>query len=355
MPVYRIDPLADPRWPELLARHPAASVFHTRGWMESLRRTYGYEPFVLTTTPPGSELENGLPFCRIRSWLTGERLVSLPFADHCQPLFDDRFALDAVLEEACCESNHRAARYVEIRPLPTGLLPQSQDFELQHSQLRPGSDYLLHRLDLRPGLKQILQSFDHSSIQRPIRRGERLELHYEEGTSTALLHQFYRLQVLTRRRHRLPPQPLQWFRNLVELLPREAKIRVLSVDGAPAASILTLLSNRTMLYKYGCSDPKFNRLQGTTHLFWRTIQEAKEQGAQVFDLGRSDPDNDGLIRFKSKWGTEERRLTYWRFPQPTSQPGSVLGKGGKAGRQLMARLPDAILILLGKALYKHAG
>ena len=281
MPVYRIDPLADPRWPEFLARHPAASVFHTRGWMESLRRTYGYQPFVLTTTPPGSELENGLPFCRIRSWLTGERLVSLPFADHCQPLFANSSDLHAVIEEACGESSRKAARYVEIRPLPAGFGLTSQDIDLQNTQLRLGDTYRLHRLDLRPQLKEILQSFDHSSIQRGIRRGERPELHYEEGTSLELLHKFYRLQVLTRRRHRLPPQPLQWFRNLIELLPQESKIRVLSADGEPVASILTLLYNRAMIYKYGCSDPRFNRLQGTTHLFWRTIQEAKEKGAEV--------------------------------------------------------------------------
>ena len=36
-----IDPLADARWDELVERHPRASVFHTRGWLEALKRTYG--------------------------------------------------------------------------------------------------------------------------------------------------------------------------------------------------------------------------------------------------------------------------------------------------------------------------
>ena len=44
-----LDPIRDPRWPELLNRHPGATVFHTPGWLEALRRTYGYEPGVLTT------------------------------------------------------------------------------------------------------------------------------------------------------------------------------------------------------------------------------------------------------------------------------------------------------------------
>src|SRR5206468_3003538 len=86
MRVCRIDPLSDPRWPAFLQRHPDASIFHTPGWLEALRRTYGYEPVVYTTCKPGQELINGIPFCRINSWLTGRRLVSLPFSDHCQPL-----------------------------------------------------------------------------------------------------------------------------------------------------------------------------------------------------------------------------------------------------------------------------
>jgi hypothetical protein len=56
MSVYEIDPLQDPPWEQFLARHPSASVFHTPAWLRALRLTYGYQPFVLTTCPPGHEL-----------------------------------------------------------------------------------------------------------------------------------------------------------------------------------------------------------------------------------------------------------------------------------------------------------
>ena len=51
MGVYEIDPPCDPRWPEFLQNNPRASVFHTPGWLRALKRTYGYEPIVYTTTP----------------------------------------------------------------------------------------------------------------------------------------------------------------------------------------------------------------------------------------------------------------------------------------------------------------
>src|SRR5258707_6193479 len=46
--VSAIDPLQDSRWSGLIANHPRASVFHTPGWMEALRRTYGFRPEAYT-------------------------------------------------------------------------------------------------------------------------------------------------------------------------------------------------------------------------------------------------------------------------------------------------------------------
>src|SRR5262249_56289501 len=86
MTVYCLDPLRDPRWPELVGRDPNASVFHTPGWLRALQRVYRYEPMAFTTSPPTAELTNGLLFCGVHSWLTGRRLVSVPFSDHCEPL-----------------------------------------------------------------------------------------------------------------------------------------------------------------------------------------------------------------------------------------------------------------------------
>ncbi len=88
MRLYQVDPIQDTRWAELVKRHPAASVFHTIGWLSALQYTYGYDPVAFTTSPPDAPLKNALVFCQINSWLTGRRMVSLPFSDHCEPLCD---------------------------------------------------------------------------------------------------------------------------------------------------------------------------------------------------------------------------------------------------------------------------
>src|SRR5580704_3941281 len=89
MQLYTLNPMLDRRWDELVASHPKASVFHCKGWLKALSATYGYRPVVLTSTPPGQQLSDGIVFCEVKSWITGNRLVSLPFADHSEPLLNE--------------------------------------------------------------------------------------------------------------------------------------------------------------------------------------------------------------------------------------------------------------------------
>ena len=58
--VHEVRPLEDPRWEELLAAHPRSSVFHSRPWLQALRRTYGYQPVALALEQPDEALRNAL-------------------------------------------------------------------------------------------------------------------------------------------------------------------------------------------------------------------------------------------------------------------------------------------------------
>lgn len=346
MSVYQIDPLEDLRWRHFLLEHPSSSVFHTPAWLEALRRTYGYGPFVLTTCPPGRALTNGVVFCRINSRFTGRRLVSLPFSDHCEPLVDCPDDIEQLLCSAESLLEKESLKYIEMRPA-SACLEGKPEF-------RKAKGFWFHKMDLRPGLDQLFRGFHRDCVQRKVDRAEREALSYEAGRSELLLQQFYHLLLLTRRRHQLPPQPLNWFRNLVGCLGDGIKIRVASKDGRPVASILTLRHKDVLIYKYGCCDRRFNQLGGMQLLLWRTIQEAKDVGVREFDLGRSDYDNLGLVTFKDRWGSARSELSYWRYPAhrvENCRPGWSM----RLGRQALAHLPDGLLSAAGQLLYKHVG
>jgi CelD/BcsL family acetyltransferase involved in cellulose biosynthesis len=347
--VYRIDPISDPRWQLFVDDHPTARIFHTTGWVEALRRTYGYEPVVYTTTPPEQKLTNGLLFCRVRSLLTGHRLVSLPFSDHCQPLVRSSEELHDLLAAARQDCLKEKCRYVEIKPLF-----QCAPETVRELQLTVSQDSVIHHLDLRRSREEIVLGFHKNSIRRTIARSDREHLSYEEGTSEELLQKFYRLLLLTRRRHLVPPQPLRWFRNLIACLGDRLKIRIASLkSGRAVAGVLTLSYKTVVTYKYACGDSQFNVLGGPVMLIWRTIEDAMNQGACELDLGRSDIDTPGLITFKDHWGAVQSGISYYRYPAAPRRR-ITNGLAAATARRLVAAVPDSVFVAIGELFYKHA-
>jgi hypothetical protein len=343
--VYTIDPIHDPRWGEFVEREASACVFHSVPWLEAIRRTYGYSPIAYTTCPPSAPLSNGVVFCRIRSWITGSRMVSLPFSDHCEPLLDNSESFDAIAQELNREFVAGNWKYIELRP-------KNEVCDLDG--VTKASSYHLHELGLGPTKEELLRRTHKSCIQASIRRAERDGIEYESGNSERLLRTFYRLMVQTRRRQKRPPQPIQWFRNLVACTADRLQIRVASHQGTAIASILTLQHGSTVVYKYGCSDSQFNNLGGTPFLFWKMIVEAKQAGMTSVDFGRSDTDNPGLITFKNRWGTKLSQLTYWRWSrEPAEAP--ARSRSADVMKRLFAVMPDPVLEATGRILYRHIG
>ena len=330
--MFWIDPINDKRWPEFVARHPSSSVFHNPQWLSALQKTYGFTPLVLTTSPPGFEITNGIPFCRVSSVLTGRRLVSLPFSDHCEPL-----SAPGELFEALPEISRREKlKYIELRPLMPGTVPG----------LTCSERYWFHTLDLRASLDEIFHRLHPSCIRRKIRRARGSGLVAQSGRSDALLDDFYSLQIQTRQRHGLPPQPRKWFRNLLDSMGEKGLVRVARLEDRPVAAILTLRHNRTAVYKYGCSVPRSNSHGGMQILLWLDIEDAKKSGMESMDLGRCDVGNLGLAEFKERWGAERKEISYSRYP--ASQPKA------EVKLYLLAKLlPNPLLVAAGRLLYRH--
>lgn len=345
MSLHAIDPLSDNRWDELVAHHPRASVFHLRGWLEALKRTYNYQPLVLTDSPLSQQLSRGLLLCRVSSWITGTRWVSVPFADHCEPLLNDQGELHQFEKVLRSECDHRSWKYVELRPLSCG--QGSGIFKEDRS-------YFLHTLDLSPTLEQMFRKFHKDSAQRRIRHAERAGLSYETGCSKPLVEEFYRILIMTRKRHQVPPQPRAWFWNLVECMGQQVQIRLARKNDMPIAGLLTLRHQSSVVYKYSCSDARFHHLAGVPFLLWRLIEESKAAGVHEIDFGRSDLDNRGLTTFKDRFGTTRKLITYLRYPQAaTMKP--ISRWGSQTMHQLFSIVPDALSPIVGRMLYRHIG
>ena len=341
-----ITPLDDPRWSGFVDLHPKASIFHTREWMAALTKTYGYSPFAIARISQGGEIGAAIPVCAVESWLTGKRLISLPFADHCEPLVgssSEMLNLVAALEVINREGKYN---YVELRPLSDSFWAEDGGLHVCES-----ASYSHHVVDLRPNTQELFGRLHASCARRKIRRAEQQHLAYESGRSEDMVQQFYRLMVITRRRHSLLPQPIAWFQNLAHEFGEKLTVHLARKADDTIAGIITLQHRDKLVYKYGASDETWHALGGMPFLFWNAMLQGKSAGATEFDLGRTDNESWSLSTFKERLGAESRRLKYFCL-LPNRRRKSQFRLRGFV--RLFTQLPGPFCCAAGKLLYKHA-
>jgi hypothetical protein len=77
-------------------------------WLDLITEIYGYSPIPLISTNASAQVTGFLPLCCIQSPVTGRRLVSLPFSDHCPLLAADEASANDLVDQACVLLKRRA-------------------------------------------------------------------------------------------------------------------------------------------------------------------------------------------------------------------------------------------------------
>jgi len=343
--LYAVEP-GSPAWSSLIRGHPDATVFHQPEWAQVLEAAYGFRPRYFLLRHRGGGV-SGIPLFEVGGLGKRGKNVSLPFSDVGGPLLSpgqDPSDLVAVLLDVMGEGVRLELRMLEGPELP--------GFSLSE-------EFCTFVIDLDADAETLRKRFQKSSTQRSIKAAERGPLKVRHGRSEADMRAFYRLNLLTRRRHGVPPQPYRFFSRLWESLAPAGMLTLLlaEVDQKPAAGMIVLHSGQTHYYKYGASDPGMLFLRPNHLLMWEAIRLAVRAGVKRFDLGRTWRGNASLLRFKKSWGAREVPLRYWTHPPRNGSggfAGTFLSEGG-LGYALIAggwrRLPLP-LTRLGGAFYK---
>jgi lipid II:glycine glycyltransferase (peptidoglycan interpeptide bridge formation enzyme) len=334
-------------WDQFVERHPLGTIYHHSLWQDVIQRTYGYKPFYHLILRDGSEIEAAISSLHVRSWLTGNRIVSYPFSDTCDPLVETSeqlYALLKALEKTRSELN---ARFVELRFATANRLidnyPSHPEYHNYHLAL-----------DKEPMV--VFRTFHKSCIQRAIKKARKEELQIFTGKNELDLKTFYRLHLMTRKKHGVPIQPFQFFKGLWNALtPKDMLTLFLArYRNKVVAGIIVLWFKGIARYKFGASDDRFSHLRANQLLMWKAIQSACQNRCKVFDFGRTSTVNQGLAMYKARWGTMREPLYYLRIP--ISGGNRILNESSNVHavlKKVMARMPTLVIRLSGDFLYKY--
>ncbi len=344
MSLQIINPITYPGWDDVLLSHADYSFFHSSAWASVLVESYGYTPKYFTIIDDHKLLAL-IPLMEVNSFLTGRRGVSLPFTDYCQPIVANGIPFQNLFEQVIENGKKCGWKSLELRSV-SKLLPSTL----------PSLAYLGHVLDLSQNTGQILSNFRDSTkrnVQKAMKEGVEVKIDH----SLESVNEFYRLNCMTRKEHGLPPQPIHFFKNIYDhVISKDLGMVVLaSLDQENVAGAIYFHFGEKAVFKYGASDKKFQQLRANNLVMWKAIQWYSQNGCKSLCFGRTEPENQGLIQFKSGWGTTEQPIHYYQYD---FKKGSfVRGSSKVTGfhNKIFKNMPIPISSKIGDLLYKHVG
>jgi hypothetical protein len=331
----------DPKWIEYARSFQAMTVFHHPNWMRALAETYQYQPCILVALDGKDYIQAAIPLLDVNSFLTGRQLLSLPFTDHCAPLSKSDQALRILLDHLASLKQEQTYKNIEIRwELP------------KHQQISPYIHYGLFVIDLPSDTQESFYNIQKRT-RKYIKKAQRSDLSVKMGQSPELMQQFYKLQVLTRKKHGVPVQPRRLFTKIGEKLIQQdlGYILLAYQNNTCVAGKIVLYWQDTLTLKYGAFDEAYQSDYPNYLLTWKAIQWAVENKYKKIDMGRCETSNTGLRRYKLKWGAKEIPLTYSTYANIPSRVSE--NKLMHIMKTVIQHSPNLVCRLAGEILYKH--
>lgn len=349
MKIVTVDPQTGSLWHSLVEQHQS-SVFHSPAWLRVLAQTYHLEMRAHVLLDDDGQPQAGLPLCRHVD-TKGKRIVILPFSDYCDPLVECREEWDSLVNCLAADGCPVVMRCVH------NSLPVDDDRFTVVNQAK------WHGLDLRPDLESLWRQIPDAA-KRAIHKAKHNGVIVQQAQRPEELREFFRLHLGIRKyKYRLLAQPYGFFENIWhEFVEQQRGVLLTALyQGEMIGSTLFLQWKDGLYYKFNASAADHLSFRPNDLLIWEGIQYGKARGCTHLDFGLSDWDQEGLIRFKRKFATEEKTIRFLRYDVPAA--GTNEAAGGQNGQfhsllpQLTelftnAAVPDDVTEKAGEMLYR---
>lgn len=342
------------RWDEFVRKHPLGGLCQTSAWRRVLETSFAHirGKFCAVIDDETGEILAGVPVYTVKSWLLGNRVVSVPFATLSDPLVSSCDELRVLLDPVRRLGEDTSSRYTEIRTFRSASL-------FSESGMRASHSFIHHFIRLDRPLETIRMTLGRTAVRQRISKAEKLGLEVENAAAWEDMEIFYERLCQTRRRLSLPPIPLRFFRSLwQELMPAGHLTLLLArYRNDVVGGVLVVKWKNTFALEY-VGDSGQCRNEGVIQLlYWEAVKCALQDGYELFSFGRTYRGNMGLMRSKSHWGTEKENLCTFFYPETTHKDAEdrTASIPYRLIKALSGHLPGPASGLLGEFCYRHMG
>ncbi|MBW4682219.1 MAG: GNAT family N-acetyltransferase [Microcoleus vaginatus WJT46-NPBG5] len=326
----------------------ANNLFYSREWISLIKEEYGFNFKVIVKEDPHPE-DSALIFAEVDD-IFGKRIVSLPFSDYTEPLALEELQIVSIL-------NFLKDKYHDWT-ITFKFHGQLEELEkIDYKNIRQA---VCHRVNLIGSVDE-LWSRTSNAFKGAVKQAQKNELLRTEIINTEngieIFHQL--LTNLRRKKFNVLPQPKSFcLRFLKHFIHKgQGNIWFAFMNDKPIASALILQKDSALFYKMAVSDEEYLKFRPNNFLLWEIIKSGNKQGFEYLDLGLSQINYTGLIRFKDSMGGVQTPINYYRYT-PKGYDIEREGKiknllSGVTGLLIKPEIPDEVVQEAGNLLYKY--
>lgn len=348
-----VEPSDYKKWDVFVINHPYGWVTHLSSWKTILENNFKHvQGYLYALVDHHNDILAGLPIYQVESWFIGKRMVSVPFATICDPLVSDNQQSSLLFDLILKAVGELKINTIEMRALnSTSYLDEvSLDFEKINS-------FKQHYLILDKSLEELKQSFNKRNVRKRIRQSIKKDLTIRVTKNKADFDKFYHLYLLTKKRLGLPAFPYRFILQLWKLYsPLDQLDLILAEQNKKIVGGLIYFKFRnrvsTEIIAY---NETYRNLYLSHFLYWHAIEIAKSEGYEIFDFGKTSIFNEGLMNYKSHWGTKLKDMPVYVYPKSVkfdNEPRENLVTY-KIIKSISKKLPTSIFKIYSNLFYHH--
>ncbi len=350
-------------WDEYVLNNPQGTPYHLSGWRRAIERAYGHTSYCLVALRSSADsfgkahstIVGVLPLIRLRHFIFGNSLVSMPFCDLAGVIADNGTIETELLQRAIQLARELHCRVIELRHTSPRVCFSEGEYLFGSEQVQIVTKRHKVRMlrEVASSSEDLMRSFKaklRSQIRRPIKDGL-----YAVVGEIELLDDFYDVFARNMRDLGSPVHSKQFIRTVFNEFPERSKFVIVYYEKRPLACSMMIGCGDTLENPWASALHQYSRMSPNMLLYWKMLEYACDNGYAYFDFGRSSP-GEGTYRFKEQWGARPSPL-HWDYviAGKFSVPGEEEGKGRRIAAACWRRLPVPITRLIGPPIRKHIG
>lgn len=345
MQIEHIDPLTNNRWHALASRQPS-SVFNSPPWLRVLQETYEFNLRASLLVGDNDQPLGGMVYCQIDDMMD-PRIISLPFSDFCDPLVGEWDSWNLLMEDLMQRDCRLSLRCLH------------NDIPLSDDRLSLVNRARWHGVNLQRSVEDVWASL-HSSARRAIRKARDKGVQVRIAQDKDDLRAFFLLHLGVRKyKYNLLAQPYPFFERIWDhfLAKGHGALMVATYKDEVIGGVLFLEWQNKLYYKFNASDSDKIGLRPNDLTLWEGIKYGIAKEHEILDFGLSDWDQEGLLRYKRKYASDEKTISFLSHTPPQSPSDTE-----KRIRRLLPRItdlfvdeavPDHVSEKAGELLYRY--